>query len=52
MNVAEKNVDLVVEALVERIRSLEVDVWYRDKKIADLTAENEKIKGEHKNETV
>ena len=48
MKVKEEHTDTVIAALVERIKSLEVDVWFRDEKIAKLQEELKIAKGERK----
>ena len=39
MEIKEQNVSVIIESLIARIKSLEVDVWIRDEKIAMLKAE-------------
>ncbi len=34
----EKHIPVIIDALVEKIKSLEVDIWCRDEKIAKLEA--------------
>ena len=51
MNIKEKDMTIVVEALTERIKQLECELWWRDEKIAKLKAELGEKVGE-KNETV
>ena len=41
MNIKEKDMTIVVESLTERIKQLELEVWWRDEKIAKLKAELE-----------
>ena len=48
MLIEEKNVDLVVSALADKIRNLEIELWFKDSKIKELTEENERLKGESK----
>lgn len=39
MEIKEQNVSVIIDSLIEKIKSLEVDVWIRDEKIARLKAE-------------
>ena len=48
MNIKETNVEKIIEALVERIKALETEVWWREEQIAKLKAELE-AKGGVKN---
>ena len=45
MKIDEKNTEFVIDALITKIKSLELEVWYRDEKIKELKAELEKEKG-------
>ena len=42
MIIDEKNTDVVIDALVTKIRSLEVEIWCKDEQIKKLKAELEK----------
>lgn len=42
MKIEERSVEVIIDALVGRIKSLECDVWYRDEKIKELKEELEK----------
>ena len=46
MLVRDKNIELVIDALVFRIRHLETEAAWQEMKIEELKAENEKLKGE------
>ena len=50
MKIDEKNTEVVVDALVTKIRSLELDIWCKDEQIKKLKADLEKK--ENGNETV
>ena len=45
MNITEKNAEAVIEALIEQIRTLKTEIWFRDSRITELKAEVEKLKG-------
>jgi FtsZ-binding cell division protein ZapB len=46
MMVRDKNIELVIDALVFKIRHLETEVAWQDMKIEELKKENAKLKGE------
>lgn len=50
MKIDEKNVDVIVDALITKIKDLELELWCRDEKIKKLQEEN--AKKENGNETV
>lgn len=45
MYINEKNAEAVVEALVEQIKTLKSELWWKEAKIAELKGEIEKLKG-------
>jgi peptidoglycan hydrolase CwlO-like protein len=45
MYINEKNAESVVEALVEQIRALKSELWWKESKITELKSEIEKLKG-------
>lgn len=49
MYIGEKNAEAVVEALVEQIRTLKSELWWKESKIAELKGEIEKLKGGEEN---
>lgn len=48
MNINEKNAEVVIDALVAKIKSLEIDIWWRDEQIAKLKGQiGEKVGDSH-----
>lgn len=47
MSIMEKNEEVIIRVLIEKIKSLESDVWWRDDQIKSLKAQLE-AKGEQK----
>jgi len=47
MVVRDKNIELVIDALVFKIRHLETEVAWQEMKIEELKAENAKLKGDN-----
>lgn len=45
MMVKDKNIELVIDALVFKIRHLETEVAWQELKIEELKEENKKLKG-------
>lgn len=45
MKIDEKNVEVIIDALVSRIKSLETDVWCYEERVKKLNAEIERLKG-------
>lgn len=45
MYINEKTTESVIEALVEQIRALKSELWWREVKITELKGELEKLKG-------
>lgn len=45
MYINEKNAEAVVEALVEQVRALKSELWWKESKITELKGEIEKLKG-------
>lgn len=45
MYIGEKTAEQVIEALVEQIRTLKSELWWKESKIAELKGEIEKLKG-------
>lgn len=45
MYLNEKNADAVVEALIEQIKTLKSELWWKEAKITELKGEIEKLKG-------
>jgi len=41
----EKKTEAIIEALIEQIRSLKSELWWRDQKIVELSEKLEKAKG-------
>ena len=41
MDINEKQMKVIIDALVERIKDLELEVWMRDERIEKLTAQLE-----------
>ena len=39
MDINEKQMKVIIDALVERIKDLELEVWMRDERIEKLTAQ-------------
>ncbi len=44
MKIEEKNVEVVIAVMAEKIRTLETDVWFRDEQIKHLKTEIELLK--------
>lgn len=47
MLIRDKDIELVIDALVFRIRHLETEIAWQDIKIEELKKENEKLKGDN-----
>lgn len=47
MRISEENVEVIIDALVSRIKRLEADCNWYDLKIAELKEENKKLKGDN-----
>ena len=45
MYIGEKTAEAVVEALVEQVRALKSELWWKEAKITELKGEIEKLKG-------
>lgn len=45
MYINEKATEAVIEALVEQIRALKSELWWKEAKINELKSEIEKLKG-------
>ena len=45
MEINEKETKVIIDALVTKIKDLELEVWLRDERIKSLMAENEEKKG-------
>ena len=45
MQIRDKNIELIIDALVFKIRHLETEVAWQDMKIDELKKENAKLKG-------
>ncbi len=46
MYIEEKNIPVIIDALVNKINSLQSEIWWRDEQIKKLKAQLE-AKGEH-----
>lgn len=47
MQIRDKNIELIIDALVFKIRHLETEVAWQDMKIDELKKENAKLKGDN-----
>ena len=45
MEIKEKNVEVILDTLVSRIKTLELDLWLSHNKVVELSAEIERLKG-------
>lgn len=45
MQIRDKNIEVIIDALVFKIRHLETEVAWQDMKMDELKKENEKLKG-------
>lgn len=45
MEIKEKNIEVILDTLASRIKTLELDLWMSNNKVVQLSAEIERLKG-------